>query len=179
MADARRLAAGDSGPLMQQGYRYGNRQLDVTVQRTAPGRVALTMDGPAREVEALLLDPSTVQLVADGVAHTVAVARIGDAYHVAVAGEVYVLTPASPGAGSGDHPSVLAAPQILAPMPGKILQVLVQVGQQVGAGDALLILEAMKMEHCMSAEAAATVMAVHVSAGQMVDAGAVLVVLEY
>ena len=74
---------------------------------------------------------------------------------------------------------MLASPQIVAPMPGKVLQVLVRAGQQVAAGDGLLILEAMKMEHRMTAEAPATVRAVHVADGQMVDAGTVLVELEY
>jgi len=40
----------------------------------------------------------------------------------------------------------VAAPEIVAPMPGKVLQVAVQAGAQVAAGDTLLILEAMKME---------------------------------
>ncbi len=164
---------------MQRSYRYGNRHLTVAVQRTGPGRFTVTMEGQARAVEAALLGTSTLQLVVDGVAHAVEVARIADAYHVALAGEVYVLTPEAAGAGAGDRPPLLAPPQIVAPMPGKVLQVLVQAGQQVAAGDGLLILEAMKMEHRMVAEAPATVRAVHVNDGQMVDAGAVLVELEY
>jgi biotin carboxyl carrier protein len=166
--------------MMVQGFRCGERQLAVTLQRTGPARFALTVDGQVREVEATLLDAATLQLVSDGTVRTVSVARVGDAYHVGIAGEVYVLTAASPsGAGAADRTAVLAAPQILAPMPGKVLQVLVRVGQQVAAGDGLLILEAMKMEHRMIAEAPATVRAVHVVDGQMVDAGAVLVELEY
>jgi biotin carboxyl carrier protein len=64
-------------------------------------------------------------------------------------------------------------------MPGKVLQVLVRVGQSVAADEGLLVLEAMKMEHRIAAEAPATVRAVHVADGQMVDAGAVLIELEY
>jgi biotin carboxyl carrier protein len=164
---------------MQRAYRFGSRHLAVTLQRTAAGRFAAIVDGQAREVEAALLGPSTLQLAVDGLVHTVQVARVGDAYHVAIDGEVYVLQSALVGALAGDHPAVLATPQIVAPMPGKVLQVLVQAGQQVAAGDGLLILEAMKMEHRVTAEAPATVQAVHVADGQMVDAGAVLVELEY
>lgn len=164
---------------MQRTYRCGSRHLDVSLQRTAAGHFAMTVDGRARAVEAALLDASTLQLAVDGVVHTVQVARVGDAYHVAIAGEVYVLLPASARTPARDHPVVLAMPQIVAPMPGKVLQVLVQAGQQVTAGDGLLILEAMKMEHRMTAEAPATVRAVHVIDGQMVDAGAVLIELEY
>jgi biotin carboxyl carrier protein len=164
---------------MEHAYRSGARQIAVRVQRSGPARFSLIVDGRQYEVEATLLNASTVQLIADGVVHTLPIARIGDAYHVAIGGEVYVLTATGAAAGGdNDHP-VLAAPQIVAPMPGKILQVLVRAGQAVAAGDGLLILEAMKMEHRMTAEAPATVRAVHVADGQMVDAGAVLVELDY
>jgi 3-methylcrotonyl-CoA carboxylase alpha subunit len=164
---------------MQRAYRFGGRHLGVGLQRTAAGRFTVTVDGRVREVEASLSNSATLQLVVDDVAHTVQVARVGDAYHVAIGGEVYVLMPVVGGIPAGDHPAVLATPQIVAPMPGKVLQVLVQAGQRVAAGDGLLILEAMKMEHRLTAEAPATVRAVRVADGEMVDAGAVLVELEY
>lgn len=164
---------------MQQAYRCGGHHLGVTLQRSAAGHFTATVDGRAHAVDAALLGASTLQLAVDGVVHTVLVARIGEAYHVAIAGEVYVLVPAAALAAAGGHPVALAPPQIVAPMPGKVLQVLVQAGQQVAAGDGLLILEAMKMEHRMVAEAPATVRAVHVADGQMVDAGTVLVELAY
>jgi acetyl/propionyl-CoA carboxylase alpha subunit len=164
---------------MQRAYRFGARHIGVTLQRTAAGRFAANVDGQVREVEAALLDPSTLQLTVDGIVHTVQVARVGDAYHVATGGEVYILEPALAGTPAGGHPAILTTPQIVAPMPGKVLQVLVHAGQEVGAGDGLLILEAMKMEHRMTADAPATVRAVHVADGQMVDAGTVLVELDY
>jgi acetyl/propionyl-CoA carboxylase alpha subunit len=163
---------------MQQGFRHGDRTFSVTVQRSGPARVEVGVDGAGR-MDAVLLDADTVQLTADGVVHTVAVARVGDTYQVVIGGELYVLAPVAAGADVGASAAALASPQIVAPMPGKVLQVLVQAGQKVAAGDGLLILEAMKMEHRMTAEAAATVRAVHVADGQMVDAGVVLVELEY
>jgi len=163
---------------MEHLYRCGTRRLAVTVRRTAPGCFAVTVDGQERTVEAAPLDPSTLQLVLDGTVYTLPIARVGDAYHVAIDGQVYVLVPDAASAG-GNHAALLAPPQIVAPMPGKVLQVLVQAGQSVAAGDGLLILEAMKMEHRMVAEAPATVRSVHVVDGQMVDAGVVLVELEY
>jgi pyruvate carboxylase subunit B len=64
-------------------------------------------------------------------------------------------------------------------MPGKILSVLVEEGQEVASGDGLLILEAMKMENRIVAEAPAVVRRVHVSDGQMVEGGALLIELEF
>ena len=65
-----------------------------------------------------------------------------------------------------------------APMPGNILKVNVSVGQSVGQGDVLVVLEAMKMENEIMAPRAGTVAQVLVSKGSTVDTGAVLVVLK-
>lgn len=163
---------------MERSFRYGTRRLAVAVQPTAPGHFIVTVDGVPHTVEATLLDASLLQLMIDGTIRTLPVARVGDGYQVAIDGEVYALTPEA-AAGATDHPAVLAPPQIVAPMPGKVLQVLVRAGQRIATGDGLLVLEAMKMEHRIAAEAAATVRTVHVADGQMVDAGIVLVELAY
>jgi len=71
----------------------------------------------------------------------------------------------------------LATPEITAPMPGKVVKLPVTEGQQVQAGDVLVVLEAMKMETALHAESAAVVKQICVSVGQMVDHGAVLLML--
>jgi propionyl-CoA carboxylase alpha chain len=67
---------------------------------------------------------------------------------------------------------------LLAPMPGNVLQVLAEPGQAVSKGDLLLILEAMKMEHRITAPHDGVVADVRVAAGQQIDAGMVLAVIE-
>ncbi len=59
--------------------------------------------------------------------------------------------------------------EVRAPMPGLVKQVLVEEGQQVAAGDSLLILEAMKMENILKADVPGTVNAIRVSDGQAVE----------
>ncbi|WP_435258584.1 biotin carboxylase N-terminal domain-containing protein [Thioclava sp. FR2] len=66
----------------------------------------------------------------------------------------------------------------LAPMPGLVKAVMVDVGQSVGAGDPLCILEAMKMEHTLRAARDGVVAEVLVSEGSQIEAGAALVRLE-
>ena len=63
-----------------------------------------------------------------------------------------------------------AADRVVTPMPGKIIQVLVKAGDKVKRGQPLAMLEAMKMEHTLSAPADATVEAVDVSPGDQVAA---------
>jgi pyruvate carboxylase subunit B len=65
-----------------------------------------------------------------------------------------------------------------APMPGLIVQLRVKVGDTIAAGDGLVVMEAMKMENELRAQAAGTVRAVHVSVGAAVEKGALLVELE-
>ncbi len=71
----------------------------------------------------------------------------------------------------------LAAHELAAPMPGKVLKVLVAEGQRVEHGEALIVLEAMKMETTLYAESAAVVARICVAPGQMVDHGTRLIEL--
>jgi 3-methylcrotonyl-CoA carboxylase alpha subunit len=103
---------------------------------------------------------------------------------VSAAGEVFVFAPgvtlecrivdpldreAAAGAGSD---------VALSPMPGLVRAVLVTAGQAVVAGERLAVLEAMKMEHALTAGRAGVVAEVLCAAGDQVEAGAILVRLE-
>jgi biotin carboxyl carrier protein len=67
---------------------------------------------------------------------------------------------------------------ITAPMPGRVIRVLVQSGQEVAAGDGLIVVEAMKMQNEMKAPRAGRVAAIKTVAGATVSAGDVLLVIE-
>jgi len=63
-------------------------------------------------------------------------------------------------------------------MPGKVIELRVRAGQSVRAGETLLVLEAMKMEHPMRAPGDGTVVEVRVALGDQVQNGALLLVVE-
>ena len=63
-------------------------------------------------------------------------------------------------------------------MPGKVIDLRVEVGDPVLAGETLLVLEAMKMEHPMSATEDGVVSDVRVTLGEQVESGALLLVVE-
>ena len=67
---------------------------------------------------------------------------------------------------------------VAAPMPGKVVKVHVRAGESVARGAPLVVLEAMKMEHCLTAPVDATVGEVYHGAGELVEEGAKLLVLE-
>lgn len=67
---------------------------------------------------------------------------------------------------------------IAAPMPGLVLDIPIAVGDKVVKGDALLILEAMKMENVIKSPGEGVVKSIEVSKGATVDKGALMIVLE-
>lgn len=67
---------------------------------------------------------------------------------------------------------------VKAPMPGMVLKVLVEPGQQINKGDGLLILEAMKMENVLKATGSATVKAIKINERTAVEKGTILIELE-
>jgi propionyl-CoA carboxylase alpha chain len=74
--------------------------------------------------------------------------------------------------------SQLAAGALVAPLPGTVVKVAVAAGDPVAAGDTLVAIEAMKMEHEVRAPTDGVVTEVHVAAGEQVEAGRLLVVIE-
>ena len=90
-------------------------------------------------------------------------------------GQTYTFTVRGPD--GSDHGSV-ADGAILAPMPGKVIAVDVAEGQEVAAGERLMVLEAMKMEHALTAPFAGTVAELKVSAGGQVQVEALLARVE-
>ncbi len=78
---------------------------------------------------------------------------------------------------SASAPGDDAAP-IIAPMPGKVVRVLVAVGSEVEVGAGIIVVEAMKMQNEMKSPKAGTVIALNVQTGATVNSGDVLAVIE-
>lgn len=73
--------------------------------------------------------------------------------------------------------TAVSGEEVVAPMPGKILQLKVKEGDKVKEGNALLILEAMKMENEIIANSSGTIKKINVAVNDMVDTGDVLMVI--
>jgi acetyl/propionyl-CoA carboxylase alpha subunit len=127
-----------------------------------PGHDAVTMVAAA---------PEQVVLAVDGVEHAFDVARYGEQVFVdSPLGPVQLVAlPRFP-----DPDAAAAQGSLLAPMPGSVLRVGAAVGDTVTAGQSLIWLEAMKMEHTVTAPSNGVLAELNVEAGQQVDVGAVL-----
>ncbi|UCH73403.1 MAG: acetyl-CoA carboxylase biotin carboxylase subunit [Rhodospirillales bacterium] len=125
--------------------------------------------------EPVLIDEAMrVQL--DGLAPAASVIRDGDTLHVFHEGGHWRLGIHDPLAAAEAHEG--ASGGLTAPMPGRIAAVQVKKGQTVAAGQPLIVVEAMKMEHTIPAPAAGTVSEIRFKAGDQVREGEVLVVVE-
>jgi pyruvate carboxylase subunit A/propionyl-CoA carboxylase alpha chain len=118
--------------------------------------------------------PKQVVLSVDGVERPFDVARYGpnlqDAFVDSALGPVQLVAlPRYP-----DPDSAVAQGSLLAPMPGSVLRIGAAVGDAVTAGQPLVWLEAMKMEHTVTAPADGVLVELNVEPGQQVDVGAVL-----
>ena len=108
----------------------------------------------------------------DGRTHKAVATKVGDVWWVHVNGHTMQFELIEPGASSADDEGGLSAP-----MPGKILEVHVSVGQSVKSGDVLMVMEAMKMEHKIVAGSDGVVEAIHFAEGDQVPQGAELLSL--
>jgi 3-methylcrotonyl-CoA carboxylase alpha subunit len=108
----------------------------------------------------------------DGTALHGTVRRDGELLHVFTGGAHHTLHYADPMAHAGEHET--QGGRLTAPMPGKVVAVLVKNGQEVRKGDPLVIMEAMKMEHTISAPSDGVVEEVLYQVGDQVADGAPL-----
>ncbi|NEW70531.1 acetyl/propionyl/methylcrotonyl-CoA carboxylase subunit alpha [Streptomyces rhizosphaericus] len=151
---------------------------DVRLLGVEPGWDADTGRGaePGRGAEsAREAEPTRVVLVVAGVRRTFEVTAYGDRRYVDTpqGGHAFTALPRFPDPTARTEPGSL-----LAPMPGTVVRVAeVAVGDRVEAGQPLLWLEAMKMEHRVTAPAAGVLTALHAAPGRQVEVGALLAVV--
>ena len=168
---------------MKWVVRQNGEAREVDVERVPGGFEVLVAGGERRRVDLITLDGAVASLryMEDGRSFSVSYQKGGRREWRLAVGErdfdLETLTPveaieAIAAAGSAG-PSRLDAP-----IPGKVVKVHVAEGDEVTAGQPLVVLEAMKMENELTADQAGKVTAVHVEPGQTVDAGEALAELE-
>jgi biotin carboxyl carrier protein len=148
--------------------------------RARNGGYAVSLDGRVLDVDHQEAGPHFVSLLIGGRSYEAGLEKRPDGYNVVLAEDVlYVeLRGASQGALTAPRKTEDGPARILAPMPGRLVRVLVQPGQQVQAGEGLLVMEAMKMENELRSPRAGRVAELPVREGQAVETAALLVVVE-
>jgi propionyl-CoA carboxylase alpha chain len=152
-------------------FTAGDASYEVAYRLTRDGLVAAGME----TVRLIRMDPHHVVLEVDGVRRAFRVVAYPGLVCVDSPLGAVALTPVERFPDPLQH---IVAGSLLAPMPGTVLRVGIAVGDRVVRGQPLIWLEAMKMEHTVSAPADGIVGEVAVAAGQQVELGAVLAVVQ-
>jgi biotin carboxyl carrier protein len=165
---------------MRYRAESGGRTHDIVVTRDERyWRVRL--DDREILVDVLPLGSSLYSLLIEGRSYEVDVLDGEDAVMVHLGGQpfrVVLQDPAAQGPASGAARSSVRGETIAAPMPGKVVRVLVAQGDTVEAGQVVAVVEAMKMENELRARAGGRVRDVRAREGAAVGAGDALVVME-
>jgi len=138
------------------------------------------LDGNEFAVDAVLVRPDVVSLRIDNQAYEVKRERVAGQMHLWVGSACFAAEVRDPRSLRGrvrqadDH----GPKKLTAPMPGKIVRVLVRQGDEVEAGSGVLVMEAMKMQNEIKSPKKGTIQKILVGEGAAVNAGDVLAIVE-
>jgi biotin carboxyl carrier protein len=146
----------------------------------AEGRWSCRVDGREVEVDAVLARPNVLSLRIGNKAYEVKCERVGGDVHIWVGSRRFA-------AGVRDPRSLRSRTRtvddhgpkkLTAPMPGKVVRILLSQGTEVEAGTGVLVVEAMKMQNEVKSPKKGTIQKILVSEGAAVNAGDVLAIVE-
>jgi biotin carboxyl carrier protein len=154
-----------------------NHRLDLN---QVEGRWTCRLDGREIAVDAVLARPDVLSLRIDNKAYEVKCERVGSEMHLWVGSVRFATEVRDPRSFRGrvraadDH----GPKKLLAPMPGRVVRVLVNQGAEVEAGAGVLVVEAMKMQNEVKSPKKGTVQKILATEGAAVNAGDVLAIVE-
>ena len=152
----------------------GHGAQEVDIVRGRDGGYVAVVDGSELRFEIDELGPDTIRFRTDGMMESARFLRDGDRLYVLHRGvtiavrDLTLAAPVSAAAAGGDG-------KVRAAMNGRVVAVLVKPGEQVAAGQPVMTLEAMKMEHVHTAGVAGTVSSIDVAEGEQVTTGRIVV----
>jgi biotin carboxyl carrier protein len=154
-----------------------NARRIIELERDA-NRWRIALDGEPIDADAIEIAPNIFSILLNGESHEIRVTPTpAGALTLQTGRHEFTAEVTDPRAWRGRRHSALEAEgrqQIVAPMPGKIIRVLVQTGEKVQAGQGLLVVEAMKMQNEIRSPKSGTVERLFVKEGQPVNAGEAL-----
>ena len=146
----------------------------------AEGRWSCRVDGREVEVDAVLARPNVLSLRIGNKAYEVKCERVGGDVHIWVGSQRFAAEVRDPRSLRSRTRAVddRGPKKLTAPMPGKVVRILLTQGAEVEAGAGVLVVEAMKMQNEVKAPKKGTIQKILVREGEAVNAGDVLAVVE-
>ena len=154
----------------------GESEQPIEISAAAPDYRFRLGEGPERTANVLMPEAGVYSVLLDGCVYDARVEETPDGLVVVIDGYRFEMDVRDPRRWSrkGAAAGVDGVQKVTAPMPGKIVRVLVATGDDVVAGQGLLVVEAMKMQNEMKALRAGKILTVTVKEGATVTAGEVL-----
>lgn len=141
----------------------------------------VTLDGSPMAVDAVEIAPNTISILLDGQSFEISITPSPDGkLRLQTGSREFTAEVIDPRAWSGrrhGHVEAEGRQQILAPMPGKVVRVLIKAGDRVEAGQGLMVVEAMKMQNEIRSPKSGIVEKILAKEGQPVNAGDILCVV--
>ncbi len=155
------------------------RSVELTREAGESSRVTAAIDGRPVEADAVQVSPGVYSILLGGRSLDVRVEKAAAGLVVHAAGHEYRVVIADPRSWRrrGGTVELEGRQQILAPMPGKVVRVLVSPGQQVETGQGLFVVEAMKMQNEIRSPKSGAIERLFAREGQAVNTGEVLAVV--
>jgi len=144
------------------------------------GRVLCAIDGRAVEADAIEVTPGIFSILIEGASFEVRVEPSVAGVRITIGGNEYSARIRDPRQWRRNRGAAIEAEgsqRVIAPMPGKVVRVLVKAGEAVEAGKGILVVEAMKMQNEVRSPKSGKVERILVKEGQAVSAGEALAVV--
>jgi biotin carboxyl carrier protein len=166
---------------MKLHIEFNSRMREVELHGAGSGgRWRCVIDRREIEADASEINPGVFSILIGGEAFEARVEPFTGKLRVHVDGKEYVAAVQDPRQwrrGDGAAAVSQGRQQLIAPMPGKIVRVLVKPGEEVEAGQGIVVVEAMKMQNAVRSPKGGTVERVLVAEGQAVNAGEVVAII--
>lgn len=160
----------------------GDREVTISVEELGGSNYKVAIDGVEHVVDARLITGNLWSVLYGNGSFEVDVAQLpAEEYEVLLHGDCHKFTLMNEqrramvrAGGKGSAGKAM----LTSPMPGKVVKLLVGEGQEVGAGQGVIVVEAMKMENELKSAVAGKVKEIFVEEGQVVESGAKLLLVE-
>jgi biotin carboxyl carrier protein len=165
---------------MRFNVQIDGRETTLEVREEGAQREFRIGTGEWRRAHILEIEPGVFSILLDGRSYEARVENAQDSAGVTIRGRrlrVELEDPRRASRKSKDR-CTDGPLQVAAPMPGKIVRILIALGDEVTAGQGLVVMEAMKMQNELKAARPGRVAAIPAREGETVSAGAVLVIIE-
>ncbi|MGZ8449303.1 MAG: biotin/lipoyl-containing protein [Candidatus Deferrimicrobiaceae bacterium] len=159
----------------------GNREVKITVEEVGVARYMVRGDEKEYLVDAHQVQDSVWSILYGTGSFEVDVQRKGDDYEVLIGGDCHKFTLMNEqlkALSRAGGKAAVGKALVISPMPGKVVKLLVNEGEEVRSDQGVIVVEAMKMENELKSAVAGKVKEIFVKEGEIVESGAKLLLVE-